>query len=73
MFGRLRSGQYGDKRRAEWPCSASSASDVAVLNRGLCSLIEGHSSGLEIRSLKGMPRSESQSITALFRDEIGED
>jgi hypothetical protein len=40
-----------------------------VLNRGLRNLIKEYNSGLHIRSLKGMPRSESQSIVALFRDE----
>jgi hypothetical protein len=42
---------------------------VLPLIRGLRNLIKEYNSGLHIRSLKGMPRSESQSIIALFRDE----
>jgi hypothetical protein len=53
-------------------CSASRASILNVLNRGLRNLIKEYNSGLHIRSLKGMPRSESESIIQLFRDkEVG--
>jgi hypothetical protein len=59
---------WRQKKKAEWPRSANRASILNVSNRVLRSLIRKYNLGLHILSLKVTPRSESQSIVPLCRN-----
>jgi hypothetical protein len=65
----LRSGCFGASEGQSGHVQQAEHLVLNALNRGFHSLIKEYNSCLHNRSLKGMPRSESQSIIALFLGE----